>query len=82
MEPMLLATVTNAQTEKVGFDFECLTFDKNQIDFMLKYMEEKFGERACRGDKGNLANMRSEVSRLEAALVKQKEKTQGSTADE
>jgi len=32
---------------------------------MLKYLEEKYGERATQGDKSNLEFMRNEVKRLE-----------------
>jgi hypothetical protein len=35
---------------------------------MLKYLEDKFGERATQGDKANLVNMRNEITRLEAML--------------
>ena len=40
-------------------------------------MEDLYGERATKGDKQNLQGMRSEVSRLEALLDAQKEKTAG-----
>jgi len=33
---------------------------------MLKYMDEKYGERATKGDKQNLEFLRAEVKRLEA----------------
>ena len=49
---------------------------------MLKYLEDKFGERATKGDKANLINMRNEVVRLEAMLEGQKDKTAGSTQDD
>ena len=36
---------------------------------MLKYMEEKYGERASRGNKAALANIKNEVQRLEAQVA-------------
>jgi len=33
---------------------------------MIKYLEDKFGERATKGDKHNLEFLRNEVKRLEA----------------
>lgn len=52
-----------------------------QIGFMLKYLEDKYADRATKGDKANLQNMRSEVSRLESLLEKQKN-TAGTDAEE
>lgn len=48
---------------------------------MLKYLERNFGERATKGDKGNLMHMRNEVTRLEVLVEQQKEKTAGSSND-
>ena len=36
---------------------------------MLKYLEEKYGEKATRGNKAALVNMKNEVQRLEAQLA-------------
>jgi len=41
---------------------------------MLNYMEEKYGERASRGNKSALQDMKNEVKRLEAQVAAQKEK--------
>ena len=49
---------------------------------MLKYLEEKYGERATRGDKNGLEFMRNEAKRLEALVQEQKEKTAGTTDDD
>ena len=49
---------------------------------MLKYLEDKFGERATQGDKSNLVFMRGEVERLQALVDAQNEKTKGTTDDE
>jgi F0F1-type ATP synthase membrane subunit b/b' len=38
---------------------------------MLKYMETKYGERATRGNKAALQNIKNEVQRLEAQLAAQ-----------
>ena len=46
---------------------------------MLKYLEDKYGDKATRGSKASLSNMRNEVQRLEAQLAAQKEKTAGSS---
>lgn len=55
----------------------------DQVKFMIKYLEDKFGERAFIGDKSNLEFVRKEVERLET-LQKQlqdKQKTAGTTDD-
>jgi hypothetical protein len=49
---------------------------------MLKYLEDKYGERATKGDKSNLNAMRSEAARLQALSDQQKEKTAGTTDDD
>jgi len=49
---------------------------------MLKYMEDKYGERATRGDKAGLEFLRNEVKRLEVLVQEQKEKTAGTTDDD
>lgn len=41
---------------------------------MLKFLEDKYGERATVGDKTTLMNMRSEASRLEDLVNEQKER--------
>ena len=51
LEPMMLATV-HANPE-------------NKIEFMLKYMEKQYGERASRGNKATLQDMKNEANRLE-----------------
>jgi hypothetical protein len=38
---------------------------ENKIDFMLKYMEKQYGERASRGNKATLQDMKNEANRLE-----------------
>ena len=68
MEPMILATSQAAPDDNIGY--------------MLKYLEDKFGERATKGDKQNLEFLRSEVKRLEAQVEGQKIKTAGTTDDE
>jgi hypothetical protein len=65
---MILATCQNNPDDKIGF--------------MLKYLEDKFGERATKGDKQNLEFLRAEVKRLEAQVNDQKVKTAGTTDDE
>lgn len=46
----------------------CQAAPDDNIDFMLKYLEEKFGERATKGDKQNLEFLRAEVKRLESQV--------------
>ena len=58
LEPMILAC--------------CQKNPDDKIAFMLQYLEDKFGERATKGDKQNLEFLRNEVTRLEAMLEKQK----------
>jgi len=41
---------------------------------MLKFLEDKYGDRATQGDKSTLMNMRSEASRLEDLVNEQKER--------
>ena len=41
---------------------------------MLKYLEEKFGERATIGNKSTLDFMRNEAARLEVLMEEHKEK--------
>jgi hypothetical protein len=48
---------------------------------MIKYMEDKYGERATQGDKKTLEFMRAEAKRLEA-LVEQQKKTGAESDDE
>jgi hypothetical protein len=38
---------------------------EDTVNFMLKYMENQYGERATRGDKSTLQDMRNEAQRLE-----------------
>ena len=49
---------------------------------MLEYLEKTFGERATRGDKQQIKFLKDEVTRLQAAIDGQKEKTAGTTDDE
>lgn len=67
LEPMMLAT--------------CHANPENKITFMLKYLEDLYGERATRGDKTALDNIKNEVTRLEDLVNKQKENTKGDTDD-
>jgi hypothetical protein len=69
LEPMILAT--------------CQTNPEDKVVYMLKYLEDKYGERASKGDKQNLEFLRAEVKRLEAQIDSQKKvKTAGTTDDE
>ena len=68
LEPMMLAT--------------CHANPENKITFMLKYLEDMYGDRATRGDRTALANIQSEVLRLEGLVEAQKEKTRDNTAEE
>lgn len=45
-----------------------------QIGAMIKYLEDKYGERASCGDKSNLQIMRNEAQRLEQLVNEMKEK--------
>jgi len=38
---------------------------EDKIAFMLKYMEQQYGERATRGNKSTLQDMINEANRLE-----------------
>jgi hypothetical protein len=38
---------------------------EDKIAFMLKYMEQQYGERASRGNKSTLQDMMNEANRLE-----------------
>lgn len=67
LEPMMLAT--------------CHANPENKITFMLKYLEDLYGERATRGDKTALDNIKNEVARLEELVKQQKENTKGDTDD-
>ena len=68
LEPMILAT--------------CQSNPDDKIVYMLKYFEDKYGERATKGDKQNLVFLRAEVERLEAQMENNKTKTAGTTDDE
>lgn len=68
LEPMMLAT--------------CHANPDNKIAFMLKYLEDMYGDRATRGDRAALANIQSEVLRLEGLVEAQREKTRDNTGDE
>jgi hypothetical protein len=68
LEPMILACCQKGPDDKIAF--------------MLEYMEQKFGERATKGDKQHLNFLRSEVSRLEAQMASMKANTQGTTDDD
>jgi hypothetical protein len=48
---------------------------------MLKYLEEKYGERATCGDKSQLQFMRSEANRLEEQVKEQREKEKAEAGD-
>ena len=45
-----------------------------QIAAMLKFMEEKYGDRATQGDKSTLMFMRTEAQRLEELVNEKKDK--------
>lgn len=49
---------------------------------MLKYLEEKYGERATCGDKSQLQFMRSEANRLEELVKEQRAKEKAEAGDE
>lgn len=49
---------------------------------MLKYLDNKYGERASCGDKGNLQLMRQEAQRLEQLVQEMKEKEKANAQDE
>jgi hypothetical protein len=49
---------------------------------MLKWLEDRYGERASKGDKASLINMRSEAARLECLIEQQKDKTRGNTEED
>ena len=53
-----------------------------QIGAMIKYLEDKYGERASCGDKGNLQIMRQEAQRLEQLVEEMKEKEKANAQDE
>lgn len=53
-----------------------------QIAFMLKYLEDHYGDRATQGDKTALEAIRAETTRLKGLSDQQKEKTAGTTDDE
>ena len=69
LEPMMLACCQANPTDQVSTPLITV-----QIGFMIKYLEDKYGERASQGDKKILEFMRSEASRLES-LVEQQKKT-------
>jgi hypothetical protein len=60
----------------------CQNNPDDKIKFMLKWLEDTYGERATRGDKGTMQQMEAEANRLQALLDAQKEKTAGTTDDE
>ena len=49
---------------------------------MLKYLEDKYGDRATQGDKSTLMFMRSEATRLEELVNEKKEKDKDADAGE
>lgn len=49
---------------------------------MIKYLEDKYGERATNGDKSTLFAMRSEAARLEQQVNELKEKQKAEANDE
>lgn len=53
-----------------------------QIAFMLKYLEDHYGDRATQGDKTALEAIRTETTRLKDLSDQQKEKTAGTTDDD
>ena len=59
-----------------------LSFSFDQIGAMLKYLEDKYGERATCGDKSQLQFMRSEANRLEELVNEQREKEKAEAVDE
>jgi hypothetical protein len=60
LEPMMLATCQANPADTVS--------PLTQVAFMLKYMEDKYGERATMGDKSTLEFMRNEAARLQAQV--------------
>ena len=54
---------------------------EDTVNFMLKYMENQYGDRASRGNKSTLQDMRNEADRLENQVKDMKEKTRDDTAD-
>jgi len=60
----------------------CNANPDDKIAYMLKYLEDMYGDRATRGDRSALNHIQSEVTRLEALYEEQKEKTRDNTADE
>jgi len=60
----------------------CNANPDDKIAFMLKYLENMYGDRATRGDRSALNHIQSEVSRLEALYEEQKEKTKDNTSNE
>ena len=48
--------------------------NKYQIAAMLKFLEDKYGDRATQGDKSTLMFMRTEAQRLEELVNEKKEK--------
>ena len=53
-----------------------------QIGAMLKYLENKYGDRATKGDKNHLQIMRNEANRLEQLVNEMKEKQKAEASDE
>lgn len=53
-----------------------------QIGAMIKYLDDKYGERASCGDKGNLQIMRTEAARLEQLVEEMKAKEKANAADD
>ena len=49
---------------------------------MLKYLEETYGERATKGDKSVLLNMRNEAQRLEELVNEQRSREQADKKSE
>ncbi len=54
---------------------------QSQLDFLLKYMENRFGERATIGDKSKLTNLRTEADRLEKLVAEMRAKKAMTTPD-
>ena len=52
-----------------------------KLDFLLKYMETRFGERATIGDKSKLLNLRNEADRLEKLVNEMRAKKAMTTPD-
>lgn len=80
LEPLMQSAIKrDPNTNMVSFRKALLRI---QIDHMVKYLEQSYGDRATKGDKGALAELRKEAARLESLYEQQKVQTTGTTDDE